>query len=95
MAYQPIGQIQKSAIDLDGISISEFNSLDGIAQTSPASSTSTQSIPAIDDAQNGTMQPTITPTDNPGYPSNDMSSESMLIGDEFYLAPPETGAFPI
>jgi len=81
--------------DLDGMSMSEFNSLDVVAQTSPASLTSTQSIPAIDDAQNGTTQSTITPTDNPGYPSNDVSNESMLIGDEFCLAPPETGAFSI
>jgi len=35
MAYQPVEQAQKSTMDLDGMSISEFNALNGNAQTSP------------------------------------------------------------
>jgi hypothetical protein len=78
-------------IDLDDTSTSDFNTLDHAAETSPASSGSTQSIHAGDN-ETGAISTVVV---GQNYPMGELNDQNLLMFEEFCFANPDPAAWTV
>lgn len=77
-----------SAMDFDGMQMSDFNSMNENNRLSPASSNSTQSIHTSEDVQAGLFDSSMTQPKTFEYTMGDMIDQNMLLMDEISHAVP-------